>query len=309
MLGSEPIIYFPTADRKYEYWAKELIQLDIQTKILNLYSIKSLVYLFSMTKERDRYFVIRYLNDSPSRFKTVLQLFFITVFCICVKSRGFKIWWFCHNIDAETYVWYPTINACKRKIVKLFCDKIFVMDRYLVEPAREILGVGKRIVSICFGEFSRITKFGSKLSNENKLRDFINSDSFKLSKVKVICVTSHQPKNKSVQLFKKVMNQNECVGVLIYDGKLDIRDYTDDEKKLLIINEKHDVPKSILDEFTHMVKCSHDLSMNLSIYAASSSGLILVSDGSGVLKNLICDKILVGEISDDGRLQELQEKK
>ena len=78
----------------------------------------------------------------------------------------------------------------------------------------------ERIVPLCFGEFSTITNFGSKSANQQKIDTWMQSNEFSKFENRIICVTSSQPKNKSVNLFKKVLQNNNCVGLLIYDGDL-----------------------------------------------------------------------------------------
>ena len=302
-------IYFPNADMKYHYWATELRSLGIDTEIMKYYSVSSLLKIILLPKHHNTYFVIRYLNDSRGIIKTMLQVSFLFLLCLILRMRGFKIWWFCHNVDRETYVWHRHLNQMKRQIAFAFCEKIFVMDPLLVEPAKNIFGVKKRIVPLCFGEFATITNFGSKSANQQKIDTWMQSNEFYKFENRIICVTSSQPKNKSVNLFKKLLQNNNCVGLLIYDGDLLPYDNLQQSDKLLIVNEKHDISSDIFAQFTHLIKCSHDLSINLSAYAAASSNLIIVSDGYGFLGDLIRNGDVVGEICKDGKLERMQKER
>ncbi|MFV7790547.1 hypothetical protein ACNO6Z_06765 [Aliarcobacter lanthieri] len=117
--------------------------------------IKTILY----NKKPDGY-IVRYLNDYSSFFKTILRLFseiLLVVLCLVFKI---DIFWICHNVDKETSSKYMKISEFRRWLFSKFSKKIFVTDALLVEFAKNVFKKEEeKIDYISFGKINSNSAF------------------------------------------------------------------------------------------------------------------------------------------------------
>jgi len=119
-------------------------------------------------------YIIRYLNDYPSFFKTLLRLIselFLIFICFCFRI---KLLWICHNVDKESKQYFPLITFIRRKLISVYSKKIFVMDYLLVPYAvSEFPKHNKKIDSISFGIIEGSKK--GQLQTEKMIKEFLEN--------------------------------------------------------------------------------------------------------------------------------------
>lgn len=82
--------------------------------------------------------VLRYLNDYPSLFKTLIRCLSELLSVLICKTFRVKIVWICHNVDRETHCYYPVLSRVRRQIIGRASKSILVMDPKLVRHAQKV---------------------------------------------------------------------------------------------------------------------------------------------------------------------------
>ena len=170
----------------------------------------------------DRVTVFRYLNDRKSFFNSFFNL--ITDFFLVLFNKIFfgKIYWIKHNIDNETYIYYPLINKLRKRILSSFSDKIFVLDQNLIKylPKSE----KKKADWICFGVYEN--QIDVKLHNniKNQIKLFKEKFSKETTPITGLTISSGLPKFKHFEqipdLINKLNQNSENPFLFIIIGKL-----------------------------------------------------------------------------------------
>lgn len=147
--------FFRGNDFKARQWKKHLPHEEIN--LVGGSKISFTYYLIKHTifkKKNDLTFVVRYLNDYKSLIKTLL-IFISEVVLLCyVRITGVKLYWICHNIDAESHEYYPRITRLRRHLFLSTVNKVFVMDALFVKYAKILFKKYKIAVeSTSFGRY------------------------------------------------------------------------------------------------------------------------------------------------------------
>ena len=95
-----------------------------------------LIYSIILFKKPDAV-IVRYLNDKPM-FIYSLYLFISNMLTFFIaKLFKVKLIWFCHNVDKETIEFYPKLIKIQRQVLEKFSERILVMDKLLLNPAKK----------------------------------------------------------------------------------------------------------------------------------------------------------------------------
>ena len=131
-----------------ENWGVDLVPIAKKNSLLPAY----LLALSACRRRRPAALVYRYLNDHGSASGTMLLLFSELLSCVIARIMRVPVIWICHNVDRETAVYHPRINAARRSLLKRQARKILVMDPVLVPDAIDELRVPpERVSYITFG--------------------------------------------------------------------------------------------------------------------------------------------------------------
>jgi hypothetical protein len=293
-------IVFPKSDFKAINWANSLDRNNVGVKFYDFIRPSNILKTISSIKSGD-VFVVRYLNDSKSVLNECLKCLCFIWFCFICKISGGRVWWFCHNIDKETQIFHPILNKSKRWFCEKISERIVVMDPLLEKYAKEIFP-SKTVNSICFGSSNRITNFGEKYHLDKLISALKKSKQWRDASIRLLCVTSAQEKNKSIQVIEKLVNSHQCSGLIVYDG--DIKDNLLEklQDSFVIINERCDVSLKYWGDFDYVVKASDDLSMNFSLYNACTQEIPVITIDKGVLPSFIRFYGLGSLINNDGSI-------
>lgn len=148
-------IFFLQKDFKYKGWANELNKLKNLSTIVNkgYYSLSFLVLWksFFLKKYRVKAVVIRYLNDRKSFVNSLGNMISDYLIVFSCLMTGTKILWIKHNVDRETFIYYPWINKRRVALFEKFSHKIFITDLLLIKYLKEDLHY--KVDWISFGVF------------------------------------------------------------------------------------------------------------------------------------------------------------
>jgi len=212
-----------------------------------LFLLKTVIH-----KKKPNGYVIRYLNDYPSFFKTIIrtgsEIFLITA----CRLLQVKLFWICHNVDKETNRSYPTISNFRRKLVSRFCERIFVTDALLKEKASRIFPkYKKKIDSISFGEID----IRNQGSGDNQSEWFIKEkkrEAFEKGRrsISVLCAgTPNNPKYLHFEYLIEFMQRSRDVGydiVAVVAGAWDSSKRSQD----LLVDYKNHSNILVFEEYT-----------------------------------------------------------
>lgn len=283
----QPLLIFPKQDSKYKNWSDALNDCGIKTAVHSPYSFTLLIQLVLYRFRTDKlYYVFRYLNTPHNRFKTLLQALidvFVIITCILLRI---KIVWFLHNVDRETFDFFPTITKWRRKILATFCDKVFVMDQYLVKEA-QIAVCRDKVDYLCFGNAPNTSKFIENKNAEMQICTWLARRKAEHPNA-IFCLSagSPSPKNTTFDFVSKLVrlvSPNDLNFVLIGNGT---NDYIEAEN-VLNIPKNFQVSEDLTKEFDFVTKVSSDRSVLLTGYTAAYNDVSVLTFDQGFFADFV----------------------
>ncbi len=120
--------------------------------------------------QKPKGYIVRYLNDYPSFFKTVARTLVEILLIILCRISKIDVFWICHNVDKESLRNFPKISDWRRNFIARFSKRIFVTDQFLLEKAFKLFPkFSKKIEAISFGTIEG-NDFGS---GDDLSKDFL----------------------------------------------------------------------------------------------------------------------------------------
>ena len=241
--------------------------------------------------------VFRYLNDYPFLFRTLLRTTTELLTVFIAKVSKIRILWICHNVDKETSSYHPRLTFIRRKILKKYSKRIFVMDPLLIPYGTQKLNVSdKKIDSLSFGRtdiFLDEDKHNSCLNEElkNKLSQWPYFEKKQKGEARIGLWIGNlvEKKMEGLKFFLRTLLQNgkdsgEIAFLII--GPIEEKLYNNDPKlyntlknsnKVLFINKYIDVPANLWNHLADFVwKPNDDISVTLTAYNSALAKLPLV---------------------------------
>lgn len=172
-------LFFLQEDFKYRGWANELNKLEYINTLVNkgYYGLSFLVLWKSFfSKEYSvKAVVIRYLNDRQSFLNSLGNMindYLIVFSCLII---GTKILWIKHNVDRETFIYYPWINKIRVDLFERFSHKIFLTDLLLIKYLKDDLHY--KVDWTSFGVFDNHNLDDAKNTEiHNQVLEFLKKD-------------------------------------------------------------------------------------------------------------------------------------
>ncbi|MBP3194023.1 hypothetical protein [Natronogracilivirga saccharolytica] len=251
-----------------------------------------------LLQEKPYAIIVRYLNDYQSLAKTLIRLNTDITTVIIAKVFCVKLYWMCHNVDNETVSYYPYITRLRRTVVKKASEKIFVMDKMLIEYAEKKLNISRnKIYDISFGRTDYLEKIN--ICNDKCVAVIDDINKWKNNKIKkrkggVCCgmwIGNVEKKNIDglytiMEIISKNKNVSYCndkivfvvigpVGKKINNELYTKLKYSDDIK---LIDEFISIPPSMWNDIADFIfKPNDDLSVNLTLYNAALAEIPIIS--------------------------------
>ncbi len=284
---TDALFLFPKRDAKFQNWADALGDVGIRTAVQSPYKPG---FLFRLIAHRFRVrkliYVVRYLNTPRSKAKTLLQAGLdLIALSLCAVLR-IKVVWFLHNVDRETYDFYPAITRWRRKILAIASDRVFVMDRGLVEEAREILGVEK-VDNLCFGHARGVSKFGGNVEAETQILSWLASRREAYPKA-MFCLSANSPSPKNATLgfveeMARSVPTDDLQFVVVGAGETDLSGLDN----VLTMPDSFQVSDNLTQAFDFVTKVSTDRSVLLTGYNAAYNGTSVLTADCGFFAEFI----------------------
>ncbi|ANS84199.1 hypothetical protein VSVS12_00382 [Vibrio scophthalmi] len=150
-------------------------------------------------KSIPNFFIIRYLNDYSSVWKSLLRLFSEFATLVLCKLLNISVYWICHNVDNESITNFPLITKWRRFLVRKACKTIFVTNKLLVKSAQKIFP-DKDIRSISFGLVQKNSNFDKELESLIGLKLSESN-----STIRILITGSPVPKSKHFDYIERLI--------------------------------------------------------------------------------------------------------
>ena len=89
-----------------------------------------------LRRRRPNVYIFRYLNDYVSLTKTIVRMISEAAVIVTCWLFDIKIFWILHNVDRESFQYWPALSRLRRKAVALACHRAFVTDSLLINDAK-----------------------------------------------------------------------------------------------------------------------------------------------------------------------------
>lgn len=124
-------------DEKSKLWAKAARAQNIEVVAQPDSPIRAPFFFISqcMRVGLPNGYIVRYLNDYPSLFKTLLRLMSEVVLICMLRCSLVPLFWICHNVDRESSRNFPRISSMRRRLFAWASSRVFVTDPLLMSFA------------------------------------------------------------------------------------------------------------------------------------------------------------------------------
>ena len=226
--------------------------------------------------------LVRYLSDRKSLILSVVLFLSRQFSFIIASSFKIKIIWFCHNIDKETDEYHPTLIKINRNYLCKYSEKIYVMDKLLIESAiKQFPRFAHKIDDI---------SFGIRTNNYRRSEDLDNSLYEILKKLKEdnkdsligFCPTNFGDKYYHINYAPKLVTEAKKNGLNVYilligelnnylENNLSIKDNIANNPNVILIDKFVDYDASVLSEYIDFYwRGLNDQSISYSLYEAAT---------------------------------------
>lgn len=169
-------IHFVGGDRKARQFVQAINQRGGKAQALKAYPFTAWLTLMRPDKvEPGDVVVVRYLNDNPSLFLSLLKPIGDLLTLAVVRIRKVRLLWLCHNVDRETETYWPLVSRLRRRVWERYCDAIIVTDPSLMDAANAVFYKARsKITPITLGALPKDRRF-SRPDDERRARRFLRS--------------------------------------------------------------------------------------------------------------------------------------
>ncbi|HHF3084260.1 TPA: hypothetical protein ACPJ1F_002459 [Vibrio diabolicus] len=292
------VIIFPNKDEKSNSWCNEINNIECFQVNGNIFYQFYFVALYAL-RGYEVIFFFRYLGDYRNIFMTFIKMFLECLICfICKLSKG-QVRWIVHNIDKESFEFFPKITKIRRNIVAYHCEYAYVTDCSLIEHLQNKMPNYKGIIDVtCFGDKATDTDVAFNRQITDVICDLKkNHEDIRFS----LCATSLSL--KCYHLFKMssfldVINKDGLKLVMIlvapfnkyknskvWDG---LYSELSSRKDIMIFPDGGRVSEKYLTNHIDFVyRTLDDISIPYSLYTSVSAKLPLVTHNVGMLRNIV----------------------
>lgn len=250
--------------------------------------------LFS--QRRPNFVVVRYLNDYPSLFKTLLRaLTEIFTLKLC-RLLSVKIVWICHNLDKETRTNHRFLSQLRRKFLTRIAWRILVTDDVLMNYIEQCNIPRTKVRAISFGAPPPLSSVEvPNASPENRIKSWLDESP---GRINIFVGGTHEEKTVHFSLVPWICEQAEkeelklnlvvCCASLPLALRKAIERGGNSWARTLVVSERFQFDEAALfPSFDYNLKVYSDLSTPYSIYATAYYSLPLLTFGEGVIEKFI----------------------
>ena len=251
--------------------------------------------LISIKKGLPKAVMFRYLNDSPSFFKTFFRMLseMLTIF-LCIIFN-IKIYWLIHNVDRESTQYFPSISIFRRKFLNYFTDKVFVTHYFFKQYVEKKFNRPSHTIKVaCFGseDENNIKAINKNLLNKiditepNKhiglwIGEFAEK---KIIGLEFISKLILEDKNGLLKFLIIGINNNESYNFFVKKAGIDKKIYN---KRIRCIGENIDIHSIFWPKYAHfVVRPMNDISLPLTYAYAAHVNLPIIGPDNNIVTKL-----------------------
>lgn len=248
-------------------------------------------------------YIIRYLNDYPSLFKTLLRTFSEFLLIVICRILRINVFWICHNVDRETLNYHSKISKFRRWLISGTAIKIFVTDKFLIPYAIKIMpDQAHKIDSISFGKITEeLNNFNLNINQLNNFLEEKKNEALKKGILPLCTLVAGTPVKGKCLHFENLVNminKADCIGfyiIAIVAGRFKENEYCfsliDKFKKsdnIYLYTDYTIFPHSLIkDNVDFYYRGYSDFSVPYTIYEAATLQKPVMAINCGFLPELV----------------------